>query len=523
MSLALGQSTQPSALVNVAYDSSRSMAAALQRHALWFSQRVLPGAVPPGLASRLKQHTHGTLSGLTLDAPQPDDLSWLSHHAPYCFVNEPAALSRGFEGPDLLRQLAALGFKLFMREPQLAEGSGGLPRRTVIGSAEFLLSSPTRLDSYPELGQAMMRQEDAQRGWRHRAVAVLDLIQDFEVLRPLMALAASPGSPFELVVSVSPRVSGSPLWPAIEQFLQAYGVPWFNPVGPVDVAQALGRDKSLLLTASESSAPGHAFCHTACRTAPSKALRVTLQHGLECIGLRHHRAHDMDFPSDVRFASDLVLTWAHTRDLPSLHPAEAHKCVAVGVVKAMAERAAVQAEQQWMGRSVGTAHLTPSVRKLLVAENLHSVRFRDATRYKRFLRFIHAAAEADDLELTIRSHPGKRTLESQQASNQLRFLEGLIRTEDLVQFHGFVSPPSTIVLDAVLAGVPTWVWTDAPASGETANYAGLPVVTDFEQWLAEADRPAAAQSLSALDWAAQSTASFNGTPFAWNTLVRMFG
>lgn len=500
-----------------------SLARALARHAVWFADpgRQSAAAWPPALQARVTRHRHGPLGAFTVDALTAADLPLL-HTAlglRHACLRDGGAISAGFPDGDLDRQLVRCGFKIFAHHGMPRAGDGGRLRHSLIGAEEFLLSSAQRLADYPSLGQAPLRGEATAPSGRHRAVVILDLVQDFEVLRPLLVLAASPASPFALRVAVTERVRKSPSWAHVQPFLDIHGIDWFAPAGATDVAAALGERKSLLLTASESSAGAHVFGHTACRIAPPRALRVTLQHGLECIGLRHHRAHDVDFPAGVRFASDIVLTWDHPHRLPDLHPAEAHKCVAVGVVKAIAERSAQAAAGRW--QESPAARSAGPVQRLLVAENLHSVRFRAPARHQRFLGFIRSAQAMEGLELTIRSHPASRTLEKQREANQLKFLDDMLRLENLQPFHAFVSPPSTILLDAVLAGVPSAVWSDAAHAGDTANYAGLPTVTDFDDWLA-LNTGAAAPDTRQMAWAVDRSAALNGVPAAWNTLLRLF-
>ena len=93
--------------------------------------------------------------------------------------------------------------------------------------------------------------------------------------------------------------------------------------------------------------------------------------------------------------------------------------------------------------------------------------------------------------------------------------------EDLLPFGGFISPPSTVLLDAVTAGVPSAVWSDAAAAGDSSNYAGLPVVADFADWLALAGSNSL-EVTAQQAWAARSTTALNGVPAAWNTLVHLF-
>ena len=492
--------------------------AALQRelagHAIWWA-RPRDDA---GFAGRLTLHRCGELSAATLSSLSPADLPALQRICGHAFVNQPGAFDAAFDEGAPVLALAAAGIGIFLRHGSLAAAAAlKLRRAAPIGALEFLLSSGARLDAYPNIGSGGARSEAGEGGELRRAVALLDLVQDFEILRPLLVRAAAPGSPFDLRVAITERFAKAPIADKVTQFLEAHEIAHFKAIGPTDVANALGRQRSVLLTASESTAAAHAFGHACCRVAPPRALRVTLQHGFECIGLRHHRAHDIDFPNGVRFASDVVLTWDHRDALPNLHPAEAHKCVTVGVIKAIAEQAALQAERLWQ-RGAAPAG---AARRLLIAENLHSVRMRAPARHQRFLAFIHAARDHGEIELTIRSHPAGRTLEQRAGSNPMNFLDGMLRLEDLLPFDDFVSPPSTILLDAAIAGTPAAVWADNQAFGDAVHYHGLPVVTDFDDWLQLGRADLLARRLRALEWAIRSSAALNGAPMAWGTICSL--
>jgi len=447
------------------------------------------------------------------------DLPPLARLAPFAFLDRPSDIGTVFPVLEPVRSLVQAGLSLVLRHSDEGCDVARTSPHRRMGSLEFLLSDSERLTRSPMFAPRRADVAAVISGNRHRAVALLDLVQDFEILGPLLARASSPDSSFDLRVAITERVVKSSLWPHVQEFMALHAIPWFTPLGASDVTQALGSRKSLLLTASESTAGAHNFGHTVCRVAPPRALRVTMQHGLECVGLRHHRAHDIDLPVGVRFASDIVLTWDETARLPDLHPGEIDKCVPVGVIKALAEDAALAAEERW---------LTPAAtrpanhrQRLLVAENLHSVRFRSPGRYQRFLRFIRTAQHSPDVELTIRSHPASRTLEKQRDANQLLFLDDMLRLGNLATFDSFVSPPSTILFDAVLAGVPAAVWTDSVASGDAVNYDGLPAVADYAEWSAIAC--AQGNDLDAMAWAVRSTNGLNGVPAAWNSIVRLFG
>jgi hypothetical protein len=495
---------------------------ALSSHPVCFASPASDVGWPDTFRNRVRRHRCGAAEAVTVDALTSRDLPALRSMTCHALLTRPNSITLGFPDADLADQLAAAGFKLFF--PTTFEGRIDTRNRhfALISSVEFLFSDNRRLHGYPLLGGNATLSEGEEPQGRRRAVVLLDLLQDFEILRPLLARAAAVGSPFEMTVAVTQRFAKSHLGELVSQFLQANEIPFFTPVGAIDVATALGENKALLLTAAESSAAPHVFAHTCCRLAPPRTLRVTIQHGLECVGLRHHRAHDFDFPHGVRFGSDVVLTWDHVEALPNLHPADVDKCVPVGVVKATAERCAALAESRWLNGSSGQRdEIDADKLRLLVAENLHSVRFKAPERYQRFLAFIDGTRRNHRIDLTMRSHPASRILEKKAESNRLQFLHGILRADDLARFHQFVSPPSTVVLDAVCAGVASAVWSDAPELGDTMHYRGLPVVADDGDLQRLLRDDVGMRAFQGTQWAVGATAALNGVPAAWNKLCQL--
>jgi hypothetical protein len=504
-----------SSVVHTSFSSFRDQ---LEREPLWFSA---PAEIPYGdtyrFGDRLTIHFYDEAAALCLREPNPSDLIALKALSSNVLLNKPSVYFEGFPDGDIATALALEGFRTFCSySDEMSLRDRAIPA-CAIGKYPFLLSTHQRLSQFPSSSSSRViaTRPDTVRT---KTLFVVDLIQDVEILTPLIRRAADPYSPFLLEVAVSTRVMKAHVWDALLAFFVNHSISWFNPQTSLELVSRIGREKTLLITASESSAPGHAFCHQACKIAPSNTVRITMQHGYECVGFRHHKAHDLQFLNGVRFASDIILTWQHPDELPDLHPLERDKCIAVGVIKSFAEDSAHIRESRWQ---LETDALTQSEREkttLLIAENLHSVRFSSPSRYQNFLSFIKQANVSPYVGLTVRSHPGKRTLEKDQSTNGFKFLQGALTPEAMAKFHAFVSPPSTILLDAVMAGIPSAVWTDAANLGDAANYDRLPKVCDFEDWLDIRGKPTSHEGLK---WAVRNTAALNGLPAAWATILSL--
>jgi hypothetical protein len=431
-----------------------------------------------------------------------------------------SGLSTEFPGDTPVRRMESLGFRIFFEDGSNGRWMSGLRCYRLIKLIEFAVSSPLRLAEYPAITNGTCFSLASIPGRPAlRNVIVLDLVQDFEVLRPLLLKCATSSAWSDTRVSVSELMATSHIWKEVNRFLVALRIPWFHPIGPVDVVNALGcgkGGKGVLITASESTARNHRFSHEVCRMASPRTVKITVQHGYECVGLRHHRGHDRAFPRGVRFASDYVLTWAHLDALPDLHPADRGKCIPVGVVKGFAEEVATGAE----GGELPDRVPFP----VLIAENLHSTRFVDPARYKRFHDFILDVNDGD-FALTIRSHPARRTLQKGKHKEALTFLTGDLRAKELRQFGIVVSPPSTILLDAVLAGVPAAIWSEQVDLGDCENYPGIPSVGDLADFAGLCNDRKAIEGVPEANyrWAAQNVCAFNGVPQAWSRLNEIIG
>jgi hypothetical protein len=473
------------------------------------------------LRSRIRLHRLGEAKCIVVKDLAPADIRALHRWSSSVLVCPEAV---PIEGACRVAQAAReTDFRTFVPPLTTPPVRRMLGNADVIDRLEFLLSDARRLSRLPGTINATVDDVAAPARPVCRIVIVLDLLQDFEILKPFIILAAAHDSPFDLRVCITERVVKSHVWGEIKPLLQALAVSWFACKSPTDVTAHLERTKSVLLMASESNAKGHAFCHQAARIAPPQTVRICLQHGLECIGLRHHRAHDQQFPYGVRFESDIVMTWCEVDDLPNLHPLERSKCVAVGVTKSLAELAHRTRELQWRAdarpNNLKNDGMSDEEIRLLVAENLHSVRFKSPHRYQRFMQFIESANAAEQVNLSIRAHPAMQTLQKSHPGS-FDFLEGPLSPDALGQFDALVSAPSTIILDAVLSGIAVAVWSDYAYSGDCLNYAGLEVVTDIDEVFTFTSRLSDKQKLSALAWAVNSTSSLNGIPAAWNQLIQ---
>jgi hypothetical protein len=484
---------------------------------------VVPLGSDLGLVNELKQKHAGKLNGLcmrgahhfamlkTLDAGLADILA-SNHKRRPMLIRQPESVPSSIHECGVLDH--ASRFKIFCTDTGDVAPLSGLHSVSPVALDEFIASSIDRLEKYPVLRPGSRL--SGTHGTNRRLVFVIDLVQDFEILKPLMIRACLPGQGITPVVIVTEKTSGSYYWPTVKQFLTGAEIEHHGVSDYLQALPILDFPHTTLITASESDSTAHAFNHKLCKTAPLGTLRITMQHGYENIGLRHHNSHSQSFKYGIRFASDIVLTWDSPHALPDIHPMETDKCISVGVIKNLVDSRT--------DRRLPSAMALPSTHKphqTMIAENLHSVRFSNQSRFNRFFNFLSDMHSAQEYGVRIRSHPAIRKLQTSASGSKFAFVDGPLTMTTFQGFDIAISPPSTFILDCVISGTPVAAWSDNPQFGDLVNYQGLPHVCDVADFEELIRNYRIEDAESAFSWAVASTSALNGIPFAWNTIMSL--
>jgi hypothetical protein len=309
----------------------------------------------------------------------------------------------------------------------------------------------------------------------------LVLPQDVAVLRPIILLAKSlPKKHIELLVSK--YLMGLGAGDEIEKVRVELNLPITFCDSGEDAARQLRGKSGILIVGHESNVkPYHAWTHDLFTLAGGSFLKVTLQHGFECVGFLHNAAHDAAYGKEIRFAGDVVVGWFTEERLTSFPPAERSKLFVAGppiMIAPRPESAPIAASDRRSG---------------MVCENLHSVRFTAPAVYENFLEQFAVFAErfcAAGARIDFRPHPAGQFTDRMG----LRLPPGVERNglplyeQDLNAFGFAISPPSSILFDFVVAKVPTAVWIDAEGRMDHVNFAGLETISSAEEWWSFAER-----------------------------------
>ncbi|KGP64015.1 hypothetical protein EP47_03585 [Legionella norrlandica] len=121
---------------------------------------------------------------------------------------------------------------------------------------------------------------------KRHAIFLVNLLQDVNIIRPLMFMTSLDlGLETELLVSNKfLKRDASGLWQKeLNEICTATGtiIHYFD--NEKEAIQFLQGKSGSLVAASESDLPAHSPTHNVFRLAPPSLLRITLQHGFECV------------------------------------------------------------------------------------------------------------------------------------------------------------------------------------------------------------------------------------------------
>ena len=311
---------------------------------------------------------------------------------------------------------------------------------------------------------------------RAHAIFVINLLQDVSVLRPLAFMAARDfGFSTEfLVVDLFSKRDVSGTWQReLNEMATSLGAAILPYDNEMDAWRHLQGKAGLLFAGSESNLAAHAATHRLFRAAPASFITVALQHGLECVGLLQSRDHDLAHGREVAFAADVVCVWCDDARLTSLAPSQRSKLHVTGPSALLQTRP--------RAKSRGT--------RGLVCENLHSVRFNVAHDLKPgfladFSEFCGVLAN-ENREVVLRPHPGGQWTEKSRIHlpKNVTVNNNPIYKVDLSRYAYGVSAPSSILIDMVLADIPTAVWRGSAGVIDAGNYQGLTQLSSLADWL----------------------------------------
>lgn len=309
---------------------------------------------------------------------------------------------------------------------------------------------------------------------------LLNLVQDVNILRPLVYLTAR-----ETSARIGLLVSDAFIKRDRQKIWQKEVAELASDVGASlhlygTAAEALavivGGGGGIIFAGSESNLPAHHETSGVFRMAPPEYLRVTLQHGIECVGFHQSREHIMSHGRNISFSADVICSWFEPAALNSLVASERSKLYVTGPSTLLQQPRSVED-----GPSAGGG---------LVCENMHSVRLRASGDHKSsfmdtFFEFCSVLGSRGQT-VTLRPHPGGQYVLKNKVDlpANVELNMSPLYDVDMSGYEFGISAPSTIVLDMVIAGIPVGLWRDPGGIMDASTYDGLTEISTLEDWLA---------------------------------------
>ena len=314
------------------------------------------------------------------------------------------------------------------------------------------------------------------------AVFLINLVQDVNIVRPLVFMATRDFG-LNALLLVSTKFSGRDLFDIWQSELREICEQTGARIEYFDNDWEAHRrldGEGLIFAASESHLNNHVTTHSIFLHAPATYLKVTLQHGFECVGFRHSADHVRAHGETASFGADIVCSWYGLDQLTSMTPSQRGKLLVTGPTAVL----------QMPTGTVVRDGPSPGI----VCENLHSVRLNGTRTLKdEFVdTFADFCRQLDDVgrEVVLRPHPGGQYVlkHDVRTPKNVRLNNAPMYRLDMRRFAYGISAPSSVLIDMLLAGIPTAVWRDRDGGMDADNYAGLTVVSTAQEWVDFADR-----------------------------------
>jgi hypothetical protein len=311
---------------------------------------------------------------------------------------------------------------------------------------------------------------------RPSAFFLLNLIQDVNIVRPLVLLAANEMKlDVGLLVSLKLRQSDATgRWMQdIKELAEQCAIDTYHFSSTFEALQALSGRSGILVAASESNLPAHVETHEVFRSAPPGFLTLTLQHGFEGVGFLQSREHDLVHGRGVTFAADIVCGWFDISRQTSLLPSQRSKLFVTGPGCLLNPPVAA-----YRRSDVG-----------IICENLHSIRFTANTGtqgdFVQYFQDFCRDIERDRRRVVLRPHPaGQFSVKSQLKLPPNASLNNEPMYKIPLSNYAYgISAASSVIIDMVLADIPVAVWRDDTGVMDASAFDGLTVVRTAQDWV----------------------------------------
>ena len=319
---------------------------------------------------------------------------------------------------------------------------------------------------------------------------IVNLLQDINILRPLIYLAADDIGlkPTIFVTDSFVKRDKSKMWiKELESLSNETQSTTYFISNLFNVWQELNSySHGFIISASESDLDAHKETHEIFRIAPSTISTVTLQHGFECVGFLMNDNHQKHYGTSVGFASDYICGWSPKELQRNLRKLQHTRYQNFGPTAWL-----TKTNKRNLNAKIDSKNLP----KLgIVCENLHSVRFGTHSNVNTFMQqFIELAEyfESKGEKIALRPHPGGQY----SLKNKLSLPSNVViinQPSYRVNWHAFsfgISAPSSVLFDLMINDIPVILWQDQENTIDITQLSFLPVAHNTMDMISFADSP----------------------------------
>lgn len=307
---------------------------------------------------------------------------------------------------------------------------------------------------------------------RRAVVFLFNLIQDVNILRPLVYLSKSNHENviYFLVSEKFINRDKQKAWQSeLAELASATGAISLVYGDCYQIVSFLKDKKGIIFAGSESNLDAHDMTRDVFKVAHSGLLTVTLQHGYECIGFLQSHQHTLSHGSDITFEADFVAGWFPHYKQKSMVNSQKPKYINTGPTFLFSP--SIQQDKVDYG---------------LVCENLHSVRLSaSGDKKQNFISDFNSFCESlakEGKRVCLRPHPGGQYVIRNKVTLPINCIleNNPIYKTDLSKYKFGISAPSSIIIDMVMANIPVAVWCDSDKTIDVDNYKGLHKVSSVK-------------------------------------------
>ena len=305
-----------------------------------------------------------------------------------------------------------------------------------------------------------------------RIFFIINLIQDLNIIRPLAYLIKDDlniNISFLITEGFNNRDKGKSYLKEINKISNDIEADIFYVKKPYMLFNYLNSCKrGIIISSSESCLYAHIETNQIFTACGDHLIRITLQHGFECVGFLNNINHTKTYGKRISFSADIICGWLPQEYQRELMPDSRNRYYFTGPTIFIEETSKRDLSKKFKNKNI--AQDTG-----IICENIHSVRFAEEGSENRFVHDFFELSnflKNKNMNLTLRPHPGGYLKKSITKTHKLPKNVSLeVRPSYQVDWSAYaygISAPSSVLFDMFFSGIPVALWSDLNSNVDTS-------------------------------------------------------